>query len=155
MADPSLTRQFSQMREIRAGRQVFGWNAHEAFDPKAVLGPTAADKRHRLSGRDTALLRLLADIDLHIDRQWPLCPTHFDAQRYRQLFPIEAFDAVEQRDGIAHLVGLQWPDEVQFDVGELSLQGRPLFLRFLDPVFSEETLPCRKDWSDAVDRHRL
>src|SRR5690606_10592665 len=48
-------------------------------------------------------------------------------------------DRIEQRHRFFGLVRLQLPDQVQFDVVPFA-QGRPLALRFLDPVFGEYSL---------------
>ena len=50
-------------------------------------------------------------------------------------------NGIEQCDRILCLIGLQWSDEVQFEIGEFRSQCRPFALRFLHPVFAKDALP--------------
>ena len=66
---------------------------------------------------------------------------HFLNQRIGQRRAVYRFDAVEQRHGVAHFVGLQRADQVEFQVRVLRAQIRPARLRLLHPVFAEQALP--------------
>src|SRR5207237_9491344 len=56
----------------------------------------------------------------------------------------ERLDDVEERDRIAHLVGLQRADEMKDEVGIFPAQRRKLALSLLDPVLAEDALAARE-----------
>src|SRR5262249_10523801 len=58
--------------------------------------------------------------------------------------PVDAFDHIEDRQGVAHLVGLQRPDQVQGELGKFLAQRRILRLRLLDPILAEKPMARRQ-----------
>ena len=66
-----------------------------------------------------------------------------------QLRPVQGLDHVEQRHRLLDLVGLQRPDQVQFQVGKFAFQRRKFALRLLHPVLAEQALAGRQGFADA------
>jgi hypothetical protein len=92
-------------------------NAHQAFDrqPESVA---ALDNEFIGHGRkNPRFLGLLTGIDLDQAGRAPTAALHLAGQRLGKPRPVDGFDHVAKRHRIAHLVGLQRPDQVQGAAG--------------------------------------
>ena len=124
-------------------------NAHQPDNRQRQLIAAVADKVVDLQRRHAGFLRLFSRIDLDEARRGPrVFVTQRHRQPRRQFRPVDAFDHVEQRHRLRHLVGLQRPDQVQHEVGPGRPPRRPPRHRLLHPVLAEHPLPggqCRVD----------
>ena len=129
---------------------VVGRDAHEAGDRQ--LQPVAAqgDEGFCLARQDAGLLRLFPDIDLDEKRRQARAARRLGREGVREPLAVERLDDVEQGQGVAQLVGLQRPDEVQLDAAIALLQRRPAPLRLLHTVLREHTLAGIERSHDAL-----
>ena len=95
-------------------------------------------------------LRFGAGIHLDVEARKFAASGHFCAQRCSDPFAIDRLDHVEDGERVAHLVRLQWSDQVQFGVGPALLECRPFRLRLLHPVLAEDALACRQHRPDRL-----
>ena len=101
----------------------------------------AADKGANLGHGNTGLLRFVTGVDLNMKPRCAALPVHLLAKAGRQLLPIKRFDHVKQGHGLSRLVGLKRTDQAQFKIRKIGPPRRPMGLCFLDPIFTEDTLP--------------
>ena len=130
----------------------FGRNAHQPAQRRTEAGAAGADERVGLGAGDAGLLRLVADIDLHIKVGQPTVPLRRLRDRLGQPHPVEAFDRVRDPHRFRHLVGLQCSDQMQPQCRMRGDQGRKLRRRFLHPVLAEHRLPGRQRRRDRGRR---
>src|SRR5690606_18289518 len=81
-----------------------------------------------------------ADIDLDEARDALPGASHLFGEDARELVAINTLDHIEKGDRFACLVGLQWANEMEFEVWVALTQSWPLVLGLLHPVFPEDTL---------------
>jgi hypothetical protein len=80
---------------------------------------------------------------------------HFAGKNFRQFVTVHAFYDIEQRYGIAGLVGLQRPDKVQDDVRIRRFQVGPFSLGLLHTIFAEMALASLNNGNDRFGVERL
>lgn len=137
---PIFSPEIRQQGEMRRGG-LFGWrNAHQAVDFQVAFIAGKGEQGLKSSRRDTGLLRLLTGIDL--DEQARTTPDPFHGRRKRtgEFRPVERLDDVEQRHGIAGLVGLQRADKVQLKIRIRRPPMRPATMRLLNAILPEDAL---------------
>ena len=66
---------------------------------------------------------------------------HFRTQAAGQFGTVHHLDHIEQRHRIRGLVGLQWANQMEFQIRIEAASFCPALLRLLNPVFPENTLP--------------
>ena len=139
-ARPWSPRHLREQREIGRRFQIGRRHGHQAGDGKARRA-CFGEQRRQIVDRATALLCLVADIDLKEARGAPALLRHRPAKRRDQRGPIDRVDRIEQRDRVFRLVRLELTDQVKLDVGPGLAQGGPFRLRFLNPVLAENAVP--------------
>src|SRR6185312_10911187 len=127
-------------REMRRRCVVERRNAHQAGDREAVTLAAGGDEAVGLLRLNAGFLGLGAGIDLDEQRRAALLPRHFLGERRGKAVAVERMDGVEQGDGVARLVGLQRPDQVQRDAVMARQQRRPFGLGLLHAVLAEHAL---------------
>lgn len=155
LLDARIAGQGGQLRKVRPGGLTIGGDAHQTNNIQTVFGTATPNKRGDLGRRDAGLLRFATDIDLHEAGQLAIDAHHLGCQRLRQPIPIHRLDYVKQRHGIANLVGLQRPDQMQGHVRIGFPQARPFVLGLLYAIFPEDALTGCEEWRDFVRRKRL
>ena len=130
--------------EMRRRRFKRGRNAHQSLDREAEFLAALPDETVSLLRQDACLLRLCACIDLNQKTRPAALPPRLLRERPGDLGAIDRFDDIKEGDRLAGLVGLEGADETKFDVWKLRLEGQPLALRLLDPVFAENPLTGRE-----------
>ena len=147
-------RQFQQEGEMRRGIVGGGRNAHQALQ-RQLQRAGVRHQRIQVGRKHAGLLRLLAGIDLNEQARRMARAIPLRRQRIGQPDAVQALDAVEQRRRFLDLVGLQGPDQMQFQIGIVGLELGKLGLRFLHPVFTEQALSGGQRGADALFRYRL
>ena len=134
-ASPLSARQLGQKAEMRRGILFRGRNAHQAghrqiparahgrSGPRSRAGSTPAFCGSSPVFTWTNKLRAFAAFVA-------LC-----RQRLGQPGAVQCLDAVEQRHRFFHLVGLQRPDQMQFQIGIIALSGREIWPALPAPGF--------------------
>ena len=125
------------------------------FDGETEILATERDERVGLGRQHAGLLRLLASIDLHEEARALARSGHFLGESAGELRAIDRLDHVEQRDRLAHFVGLKRPDEMKLDVGMALLQQRPFGMRLLHAILAEHALTGGDRFLDHIGRHGL
>ena len=106
-------RNLAEQRKMRRGRLVGRRNTHQALDGK-LQRPACRDKFIRVRRQNPGLLRLFSRVNLNETAAQRARTVELAGQVFRQFLPVEGLDHIEQRNSIAHLVGLQRPHKVQF-----------------------------------------
>lgn len=127
-------------------------DTHQTIRLDPVIRPDEGEEIREIRGGDAGFLRLFAGIDLDENARRPAGLVHRLAQSCGQFRPIECLDHVEEGNGIHRLVGLQGSDQTQFQIRMGRTAVLPVFLGFLDPVFSEDPLSRGEGSVDAVRR---
>src|SRR5215469_5767049 len=127
-------------------------NAHQAYDWQADPVSALVDEAVGLGRHDARLLRFFAGVHLDEARRAAPGALHLVGQSLRQSRPVDSLDDIESGDGVADLVGLQGPDQVQGEVGKIRAQSRIFCQRLLDTVFTESAVPGRKRFAHACRR---
>ena len=146
---PRLAGQLGKQRKIGCRLGIRRRNGHQARNRQRRL-VRRGEQRGQFRNRATALLRLVADIDLQEAGRTPSGPLHRAGERRDQRRPVDGVDRVEQRDGVLGLVRLKLADEVQRDIRPRLAQSRPLRLRFLHAVLAIGALPCSEQRDDRL-----
>ena len=122
-------------------RLLICWrDRHETAHIELQLIPAQMHEVVDLARQHTGLLRLLAGIDLKKHRKLASQPGHFLAQLARQLFPVDGLDDIKKRNRLAHLVGLERADKMQFNIPPALAQGGPFPGGLLNTVFTKNPL---------------
>ena len=152
--EPVVAGELVEKREERGRFDVLRRDAHETRE-RNVRGPRLLQQGGQFCHRTAALLRFLADIDLHEARHAAILLVHRPGQGLYQARPVERMNGVEQRDGILRLVRLQLADQVQLHRRMRFAQAGPFALRFLHAVFAEMPLAFAQQRLDRVRRMHL
>src|SRR5262249_25955687 len=99
---------------------------------------------------DSCLLLLLARIDLDEAGGPTALLVHLAGECAGELLAVEAFEDVEEADGLGHLVGLQGTDEMELHAGLALPQGRLFARRLLHAVLAEAAMTRFEHGGDAV-----
>ena len=148
------SRKLGEQREIRRGLDAQRRNRHQPGQRQR----RGADGIHELADlidRTAALLRLLADIDLDIDRRGAIGLAGFPGQGVEQRAAIERMDGLEQLHRVRGLVRLKLADLVEPDVGIKGADCRPFGERLLHAIFAEVALPGLDQRRDLGSRTAL
>ena len=137
---------------MRGGGLINGRNAHQAFDLEAMRVAAARDEIGRICRAHASLLRLFACVDLNIKPGRTAGLGHGLRQRACQLVPVQRLDDVKQGDSILGLVGLQWPDKPQLQIGMRRTAVRPAGLGLLDAVLTKDALARAQHGLDPLIR---
>lgn len=144
-----LARQLGQKREMQTGGLLHRRDTHQAFERQAKRVAGLADKAFKLLRQKAGLLRLGPGIDLDIEPGPTPLRLHFPGQYARQLEPVDRFNDIKQGHRIGRLIGLQRPDQAQFEIRIMSAPPGPVSLGFLDPVLTEHALTGRQGRIDT------
>lgn len=112
-------------REMRRRRFVRGRNAHKPPDRKLEPFPAKRDECGRFVRTYPGLLRFLAGVHLDEQQRNALSAIELGTERMRELRPVERMNGIEQRDRLADLVALQWPNEMKLQIRIIIFKGRP------------------------------
>ena len=137
------------------GSSSNGGNAHQAANRQTQIIDTGSNEGVAFLGHDTGFLRFRAGVHLNETVTPKPGRFHDPGKHLRQFRTIDGFDYIEQRDRGLNLVGLQRPDQVQFEIGAPLAQRRPFGFGFLDPVFAENPLSRRDHPGNGGRRHGL
>ena len=154
----------AQQREMRRRLLVNRRHAHQPDDRQAESVAAFDDKRSASAGMIPAFCGsspVLTSIKQGGRR--PLRSISL-ASDVRQPRPVDALDHVEERDRVRDLVGLQWSDQVQGEIGKFLAQLRVFCLRLLHTVLAEDAMAGRQrlahgrrrmGLADRDERHAL
>ncbi len=133
---------FFSSAKCSAGSSCNGGMHIRPDDGKLEAIPAVGDETGHILGRDARLLRFFAGIDLDEQSRRPSGAAFVDlsSQRIGEARPVDRLDHVEQVERVAHLVGLQGPDQVQLDIRKPLPQRRPLRLGLLNAVLAEQAM---------------
>ena len=141
-----------QQCEMRARLLVGRRDAHEAGDREAEPVAAIGDEGVGALGQHAGLLGLGAGVDLDVERGAASAAGHLGRQGLGDPGAIDRLDHVEQFDGLAGLVGLQRPDEVQHEAVGRGAQSGPLGFCLLDAVLPKDALAGRDHGRDRLGR---
>lgn len=130
-------------------------DAHQAADRQMIVIPAKANKFIHIARQDAGFLILSTRIDLHKTAYQPTGISDRARDGAGKLWAVDGFDHVEYFNGLSDFVGLQRPDEVQFDIAMAVPQGGPLVHRFLNPVFAKNTLSGIKGRQNPLSAKRF
>jgi len=139
---------------ILARRAKWG-DAHQAFDGKTEVFATERDELIGLRWNHAGLLRLLSGIDLNEEARVLAGSRHLLGESARKLGAIDRLDRIEQRDRLAHLVGLERSDEMELDICVALLQCGPFRMRLLHAILAELALTGVDRLLDDIRRNGL
>lgn len=148
LGEPVARRDFAEQHEMRRGGLIGRRDTHQPLDRK-LQRPAGRDKSVGLARQHPGLLGLFARVDLNEAAARRARAVEFAGQMLGQFLPVEGLNHIEQRDGIAHLVGLQRPHKVKFEIIESFPPCRPMGLGLLHAVLAEHPLAGRQRGSDA------
>jgi len=133
---------------MRRGGLIGRRDTHQPLDRK-LQRPACRDKPVRLRRHHSGLLRLFARVDLDETAARRARTVKLPRQMLCQFLPVEGLDHIEQRDRIAHLVGLQRPHQVKLKIVQSFPSFGPVSLGLLHAVLAEHALTGRQCGIDA------
>ena len=160
VAPRDLAQQSKMWRRLLVERR----NARQSDHRQRPFVTASSDERIGIGRQHPRFLRFLAGVDLDKATQPPARLRQLRGQLGRQLWSVDRLDDIEKAHSIADLVGLQCPDQMQFQIRPCATVIRPMVLRFLHPIFTESTLTRRQRGIDSGlrlplahgdQRHRL
>ena len=140
IGNSAFLRELLKQREMHRGCFLGRWDAHQPRHRKPQFRAAVLHKEDRVLRRDAGLLGFLAGIHFDEKLRGFSGLLNFVFECLGKLQPVERLDAVEQTKGLAHLVCLQRPDEVQFHTRKTRTQVRPFGARLLNAIFAEDAM---------------
>jgi len=116
-AEPGAPGDLAQQREMQCRLLVERRKAHQARARQAEPVAALDDEVIGRGAKNPRLLRLFAGIDLDQVGPTPTAALLLPGQPLGEPRPLDGFDRVAKCHRIAHLVGLQQPDQVQGEAG--------------------------------------
>jgi len=130
-------RDLGQQREVRTRRFVDRRNAHQPLDPQTVTLRAEGEESVGVAREHAGLVGFFAGVDLREQAGRLALTSDLQGQAFGDTLAIDRLDHIEEGDRVGGLIGLQRPDEVEFD---LRPPSRPALHGFLNAVFTEDAL---------------
>jgi hypothetical protein len=141
-----------QQGEMRGRLLIERRHAHQTDDRQTEPLPAIDDELIGIGGHDARLLGFFPGIYLDEARRPTAAALHFPHERLRETQPVDAFDHVEELDGVAHFVGLKGADQVQREVRKFLAQLRIFRFGLLHPILAEDAMSGRQSLTHARGR---
>ena len=149
-ARPLRCGHLGQQREMQRRLLVDRRDAHQPDHRQLVHVAAGGDEGVEIGRQDARLLRLLAGVDLD-EAGRPLAGAlHLLGEGRGQPLAVDRLDDVEQGHGVARLVGLQRPDQVQLEIGIFRLERGEFLLGLLHAVLAEHALADLEQLAHAL-----
>jgi thiamine-phosphate pyrophosphorylase len=137
---PAFLRERLEQREMHRGGFIGGGNTHQPRHHEPQFHAAMLHKGDRVLWRDAGLLGFFAAIHFEEKLRGFSGLLDFALERLGELQPVKRLDAVEQTKSLAHLIGLQRPDQMQLHARKPRAQLGPFGACLLDAIFAEDAV---------------
>src|SRR5262249_21495097 len=118
LSETELPRELGKESKMHSCFLLLRRNAHEPSDVELEVLATEPQQTRRFLRIDACLLSLRTRVDLDEQLEPPLLLCHLKRDGLGNPRPVNRVNGIKQRHRLACLVGLQWPDQMQLDVGK-------------------------------------
>jgi len=144
-----------QQAEMERGIFLGRRNTHQSCNREAKIIAAGGNEGISVPRKYAGLLLFFARVDL--DKQFE-CATlfrHLRSKRLGELYPVYRMNCVEQRDRVAHLVGLQRSDQMELCIRKGLFEVPPFLERLLNAIFTKYPVAGVKYRANGIRAKRL